>query len=111
MQKKKIRKVNRRPQSRIFIGSIVLLSLLLIALLFIEFDLKNFFEKLSKKPELFVIQDKCSLIFKNIIHQIRDKEECSNLCRNECSIRDKKIHSSEFIESNSSCHTCNCYCR
>jgi hypothetical protein len=110
MQKKKKNKIKKEKKSKIFLIILIMLLILLCLILLAQFQEKDFFKDPFKEPELFVIQDECSAMFNSIIHEIKDESECRLYCRNECEIREKEIHHSEFIESQNSCHTCNCYC-
>jgi hypothetical protein len=106
MQKKEKKKLKKLRVSNIFLIVLVMLLILLGVLLWVQFHDK----KSLKEPKLFVIEDKCSVMFNTIMHVITDEGKCRLSCRYECEIRDLKISLSEFIESNNSCHTCNCYC-
>jgi hypothetical protein len=80
----------------------------LIVLLFFHFKIIEYLY--SSGPELIVIEDECSIMLNNIIHQIKDEGGCRIMCSAECEIRNMKFHHSEFIFKDNSCHTCNCYC-
>ena len=102
------RKKERRIKKILII--IFVLIVLLLILLIVEYSTLNL-GFLIKKPKLFVIKDECSLILNNIIHKMKNGDECRIVCRNECELRKMSFHNSEFIEGNNSCHTCNCYCK
>ncbi len=57
------------------------------------------------------VLDECSLIMGNLIHNIRDLGDCKIKCNDNCEIRGLEFHDSEFVFQNSSCHTCDCYCK
>ncbi|MCK4997500.1 hypothetical protein KAS08_04295 [Candidatus Pacearchaeota archaeon] len=59
----------------------------------------------------FSIDDECSIIMGNLIHNIRDGGDCKIKCVNNCEIRELDFYDSEFTFENSSCHTCDCYCK
>src|SRR3989338_1359390 len=84
---------------------ILILFIILIILLLIQYK-KLDLSILTRKPQLFIIKDECSLILGNIIHKIKNGDECKIFCRNECILRKIEFYNSEFIESNNSCHTC-----
>jgi len=110
MQKKKWQKVKFKRTTKIFLIAIIILSLALVSLLLVQLQKNLHIENIFKEPELFVIRDECSLIFNNIIHEIKNEGECTIICKNECEMRDKIFHDSEFVKKEDSCHICNCYC-
>ena len=67
----------------------------------------------EKKTDIFKfsIDDECSIIMGNLIHNIRDGGDCKIKCMNNCEIRELDFYDSEFVFENSSCHTCDCYCQ
>ena len=111
MQEKKEKKIGKKKLNRIFLIILIMLLAVLCVSLLVQFQEKSIIKNPFKKPELFVIKDECSVIFNNIVHEIKNAGECRIFCRNECGIREKEIYDSEFVESNNSCHTCNCYCK
>ena len=74
-----------------------------------NFKIWKIFEK--KEIKIIPIADKCSILFENILHPIKDEAGCENSCRSECLTRDMKFYKSEFSFNQDSCNTCNCYCK
>lgn len=105
--KQKKKKIIKRILLILIISLIFLLTILTMMNLEVITKIKN----LSKKPTLFIIPDECSLILSNIVHKIKNEDECKIVCINECVMREMKFHESEFVIGNNSCHTCNCYCK
>lgn len=64
-----------------------------------------------REPTHIEIVDECSFIMGNLVHQIRDEDDCSIRCYNECVLIESDIKSSEFISGDPGCNTCNCYCK
>ncbi len=93
---------------------IIFLILFIVATLIISaiyLGVTNYFLNKFEEPELIVLQDECSLLMNNIIHQIKDEDGCKIMCLGECEVREKEFVNSEFILREENCHTCNCYCR
>jgi hypothetical protein len=96
--------------------SILIIILILIILLLVLSVLEFFPEKIPSNSEekLINIQDKCGIILGNLIHEIRDKEDCDLRCFNECNIQNLekvKIEFSNTPKENNSCYQCDCYCK
>jgi hypothetical protein len=85
-------------------GILVLILILLIGIS------SGLFEG-PKEVVMYAINDECSLVMGNIIHQIRDNGDCRIRCVNECGLREKEIVKIEFELKNNSCHVCDCYCK
>jgi len=64
----------------------------------------------KKEIKMIPLTDKCSVLFSNILHTIKDESSCENYCRAECLARKMHFYKSEFALSQESCNTCNCYC-
>lgn len=98
--------------------------------------LKAYKEKISKDPKLFLIillalgiaaifaaepilkngtsfriEDKCGKFINLMSHTIDDEDACKTRCRSQCESRDYRYTRSEFIQSNTGCNECMCYCR
>ncbi len=86
-----------------------ILVILLLVLTLIDF---KFWKYLEKKEIIFVaLQDRCSLMFDNILHTIKDDSGCENYCRAECITRGIEFYKTEFYLKEDSCNICNCYCK
>lgn len=114
IMKRKIRGKNKRNfflWSKVFLGMVCILGVLLISLIVVQFiDVNSLFEKDS--VEKIKIVDECSPLEQyGLIHQIRDEADCSNNCVSACMTRDMEKVDVEFTKSNSSCHKCVCYCK
>jgi len=90
--------------------AIVILIALIVLLLLIEYY-PDTLGSLTRKPKLYAVQDRCSIILDRLLHQIKDDGECRIACRNECEVRNEEFDSSEFIGKENACNICNCYCR
>ncbi|OGJ17896.1 hypothetical protein A3K73_07790 [Candidatus Pacearchaeota archaeon RBG_13_36_9] len=106
-----MRKSKRRSSliKKILVAIVLLIAL--IALLFFIEHYPGALDLLTKKPKMYPVQDRCSIILNRLLHQIKDEGECRIACRNECEIRSEKFDSSEFVEKENSCNICNCYCK
>jgi len=89
---------------------IILLSILLAVLLIFQFGIFEKIKKPSKDRMEIQIKDKCGLILGNLIHEIKGEGDCNIKCINECRLNNMEISSYQFIENETSCHLCNCYC-
>ena len=102
-------------RSRNFRIVLIILAILLAGIIFallvesgyIENPLRSSFSS----PELFVIEDSCSLIVGQLIHTIENSDTCEMRCKTECSVREMSFHDSEFVEKENDCNECNCYCK
>lgn len=99
------RKKSRKVTTIIFWFLIILLiSLILINL--------KFWEYIKKKEIIMVpLQDRCSIMFDNLLHTIKDDSGCENYCRAECITREAEFYKTEFYSKENSCNICNCYCK
>ncbi|MDA3836627.1 MAG: hypothetical protein PF542_03315 [Nanoarchaeota archaeon] len=117
MKKIKNKKVQRKNKSKhIFyskylLWAAVVFALILIILTFVEFVSFDFISKSFEKPHSVDVRDECSLIMGNLVHQIRDDNDCSLRCKNTCGMEDTEYVNSSFIAAEADCHTCNCYCK
>jgi hypothetical protein len=101
---KKRKKTLKRILALLFI-----LIACLIVLLVLNFKLWKYFEK--KEVVTIKIVDECSLMFENVLHNIKDTASCENSCRARCYIIEKKYYNSEFTGKDNSCNECKCYCK
>lgn len=85
------------------------LFLVLIILLSINMKVWKYIEK--KEIKTIPLTDKCSVLFDNILHTIKDESSCENYCRSECLTREMKFYNSEFSFNQKGCNICNCYCK
>jgi hypothetical protein len=90
---------------------IILTILILILIILISLDLGVFKTLQKKEVKMIPLLDRCSILFNNILHNIKDEAGCENTCKSECSTRKMKFYDSEFYASQESCNTCNCYCK
>jgi predicted negative regulator of RcsB-dependent stress response len=88
---------------------ILVLFLILIILIFINLKGWEYFQK--KEVKMIPIIDRCSVLFNNILHSIKDESSCENYCRSECLTRKMEFYNSEFSFKEGACNTCNCYCK
>ena len=63
------------------------------------------------KVSEYNIKDECGPIGGSISHSIDDEDSCVNVCNAYCQALIKEYHDSEFILSNTNCHSCKCYCK
>lgn len=90
---------------------IVFWALVILLIILTLINLK-FWKYLEKKEIVFVpLQDRCSIMFDNLLHTIKDESGCENYCRAECSTRDIDFYKAEFYLKEDSCNICNCYCK
>lgn len=106
MDKKKLKKTKKRV-----LISIITIAVIILVLIFINTNSVQGIKDIFKEPEKIVIEDRCSLVMGNVFHEIKNSGECEISCKNNCELRGKKFVESEFIKSQDSCHTCNCYCK
>ncbi len=101
--------MRRKVFSKKFLFVLYILIIVLILLIFID---TKFWQYLDKKEiKVIPLVDKCSSLFNNIIHSIKDEASCENYCRAECSTRNMKFHDSEFSLNPEGCNSCNCHCK
>ena len=108
---KRRKKHKRNHYAKYFLGVALILSLVLVILLVSEYVSFAFVGKIFEKPHLIELDDECSLIMGNLVHQIRDETDCNLRCNNECNMEDTKLKSSEFSLATNGCNTCSCYCK
>jgi len=101
--KKKKKKLKR------IIALLIILIVGLLILLIINFKIWKYLSK--KEITKIEIVDECSLMFENILHNIKDSAGCENSCRSKCYIIKKEYYNSEFLSKNNSCNECTCYCK
>jgi hypothetical protein len=89
---------------------IILLTIFFIIIL-VESQSLDFVSNLFKKPKAVSVNDECSLIFNNLVHQIKNEGECKIRCRNECSLEKMNFYSVNFTAKSDSCNICSCYCK
>jgi len=106
-----MKKSQKVKKSIKIISVIAFILVILLIVLLIRYYNPTLLNKITKKPRLFIIKDECSMILGNIIHKIKNEDECKIFCRNDCELRKIDFYNSELIKSNNSCHTCNCYCK
>jgi hypothetical protein len=109
-RKKKISRKEQKKQKRITKVYFAIAALLLIALVILLLSNFGVFEKKSG-AEYFSIDDECFPIFGSIVHNLKNAGDCKIKCENNCEFRDMEFLNSSFAAENSSCHTCDCYCR
>jgi hypothetical protein len=110
MQKEKQGKKGKKIIQKILFIIIILLVLVFLVLLSIELGILDFFKKINREPQLFVIDDKCALVMGKFIHEIKGEGDCKINCEYECKLRELKFTKVEFIENSESCNKCDCYC-
>ena len=89
----------------------VILAIIMMLLL-IEFRMiKNPIKNPLAQPQLFVIDDKCSLIVGQLMHTINDGDGCEMRCKTDCDVRKMDFYNSEFIKNEKDCNNCECYCK
>jgi hypothetical protein len=106
MKKKKKIKI-----SKVLIILTILLSIILIVTILIQLDIKGRIDKVFAEPKLLTIEDKCSLIMNNLLHEIKNEDDCKIRCNNQCNLENMRTLKSEFITPNNSCYACKCYCK
>ena len=103
--------IKKKNTIRILVVLLVIGIISLIVVSLIQFGVTSLISKRLEKPEKFEIRDECSLILGKVIHQIKDEGNCKIMCLGECEVRNMEFYDSEFIEKESDCHVCYCYCR
>ncbi len=101
--------MRKRKKSKKITIVLAILILTLVILLLINFKIWEYFEK--KEISEIPLIDHCSVLFDNIIHNIKDAPGCENYCRAECLARDMEFYQSKFSLNDQECNTCDCYCR
>jgi len=89
----------------------ILLILFIILVILIATNLKLWEHLKKKEIKLIPIIDQCSILFDTLLHSVKDESSCENYCRSECLTRDMRFYTSEFSFNQTSCNTCNCYCK
>jgi ABC-type phosphate transport system permease subunit len=77
-KRKKEKKQKKRILNKIISNFLIVLIILLIILILIEFKIWKYFEK--KEIVSFKINDECSVMMNNILHNIKDEAGCENSC-------------------------------
>ena len=101
--------MKRKRKIKNLLKIILLLTAILMILILINIKFWKYFDKEDIK--IVSLQDRCSIMFENILHTIKDDSGCENYCRAECITRDMSFYKSEFEAMEDSCNTCNCYCK
>jgi hypothetical protein len=111
--KKKNPNLKRKKSKTIKIMMIFLIFLVIafVIILLLDFGALDSFVKMFKEPKKYNVNDKCSLIMNNILHQIKNTDDCKIRCKDECNLRTLEYYSSDFEAMNNSCNTCECYCK
>jgi hypothetical protein len=92
--------------SKIFLTIIIILLIVIVGLIFIE---KGIFKKSEIKE--IELRDECSLLFNNLIHSVKTEDDCKRKCNSECETQELNYKESKFTYSETTCHTCNCFCK
>ena len=113
LKRKKINSKKENPSKliKIILFIILFLAIILFLMLIIQSSLLDYINSLFRKPKMFAINDACSLIFSNVIHQIKNEGDCKISCRSECQLKNMNFYNINFIPQSSSCNICNCYCK
>ncbi len=90
---------------------IVLYILFAVLILLVLINLRVWEYLGEKEIKVITLEDRCSVLFNNILHTIKDESGCENYCRAECSTRDMDFYKSEFSLNLEGCNSCKCYCR
>ena len=106
-QKKATSKKHEKQVTKLYFGIGGFLIIILAGLILFNMGI---FEQ-EREIFKFTVDDECSIIMGNLIHNVRDEGDCKIKCMNNCEIRELDFYDSEFILENSSCHTCDCFCR
>ena len=77
----------------------------------IQYDVLESINGLFKKPRMVGVSDECSLIFNNIVHQIKNDGDCKIRCKNECQLENMNFYNINFTSQSNSCNICGCYCK
>lgn len=110
-KKNQTKKENPAKIVKLIIILIIVLSVIFFILLIIQSQLSDSINNLFKKPKMFNVNDECSLIFNNIVHQIKSEGDCKIRCRNECQLKNMDFYNINFTSESKSCNICNCYCK
>ncbi|MGV8152533.1 MAG: hypothetical protein ACP5OG_05620 [Candidatus Nanoarchaeia archaeon] len=102
---------NKSKTLRILAYLTLSLIIILFILIIFQFRLYNFVLSPFKKPVQIKVNDECSLIFNQILHQIKDEGACRIKCENECLTHSLSYSNSKFTEKTDSCNICECYCK
>ena len=111
---KLVEKKPKKNRKSVFGAIIVLVIILISAVVLLLFQLEivtNPFKNMNAQPQLFIIEDECSLIVAQLIHNIKDEDSCQQICKSSCGVRKLTFHNSEFKEIPDNCNLCNCYCK
>lgn len=92
------------------ISLIVIVVILLYFLLIQTHAIENPFIEIAKDDFEVNSTDRCSLIAGQLIHTIKDEDECRNICFSECEVRGASLEDFTFEERLNNCNACTCYC-
>ena len=93
--------------TKLYFGTVGILVVIFVGLILFNIGVFEEDHEISK----FSVDDECAIIMGNLIHNVRDDGDCKIKCMNNCEIRELDFHDSDFIFQNTSCHTCDCYCK
>lgn len=110
-KKTKVKKENSNNLIKIILILIIILSIIFFIILIMQSSVLDSVNSLYKKPNLITVKDECSLIFNNIVHQIKNEGDCKIRCRNECNLENMNFYDINFTLNSNSCNLCNCYCK
>ena len=113
VKKEKSKKFSRREkikQRKITKVYFFVAGVLAVFLIYLVINSFGGFDR-SFGPEKFDVVDECSLIMGNIIHNMRDEGDCKIKCENNCDFREMDYLNSSFTFKETSCHTCECWCK
>ncbi len=102
---------NKRRVLKTIFFLIIMLILILGSLIYFQSGLPKYIKRYMGEPRLFEITDECSYLVGNLIHQIRDSDECKIRCNNQCETEKLNFYKMNFVQKNNSCHVCQCYCK
>ncbi len=108
MKEKRKKSKSSHKRSRIILGLIGVLIVLLMIFLLMGSNL-NF--KFVKEVQDFEIKDGCSLIAGNLLHEIGNEADCKIRCSNLCKVRELNYYNHNFVTENLTCYSCECQCK
>lgn len=112
---RKKRSIKKGPNKKFIFSSSVLFYLIvfsfviLLLFFYIQFDLGEKFFGPSDDVS-FNIPDNCGVILGNLLHEIKNEDDCNIRCHNECGLRSLNYNSINFSQGGESCHSCECFC-
>jgi len=96
----------------IIIIFLIIALLAIILILLVEFKIiDNPLDNPLSQPQLFDIEDRCSLIVGQLMHTIEGSDSCEIRCGTECEVREMNFYDSEFTKHENDCNSCECYCK